>query len=415
MNRFFDKIFTLLLTFTLISVSVPILAQQEDENCQDDATELINYSILSPVQSSITSAKGWARQDNGKWVSSQNRIPFTDEKTSKSNNPRRKLGQDNFIAIELRKIMIKDRQYNVLIKKYHDGEFEFPILKEDWKDFNSLDYYVFESKLLEQILPHEVPFNQKYAVNLNTFARGTIRNYDPDREEDLIVRDVQAVIDGYKVNDWNLVFAVYPVKNGDTEVVRFKLIKTFRKDYLVSHFVAPDNWEMLFDKSFYEVPFHIFKSFIRNSEEYYIPEAEIADSIIDPYLSYYNQGVLKYQMGDYESAIQFFLKALQIDPETDDFLIYSFLGNARSKMRFYNDAIGDYDKALDLKPKNMMDYSDWVRNYFNRGVAKYYLQDIAGACKDWEKALELGFGPAHDYITKYCDGDNTDNEQKFND
>jgi tetratricopeptide (TPR) repeat protein len=84
-------------------------------------------------------------------------------------------------------------------------------------------------------------------------------------------------------------------------------------------------------------------------------------------------------------------------------------------MRFYNDAIGDYDKALDLKPKNMMDYSDWVRNYFNRGVAKYYLQDIAGACKDWEKALELGFGPAHDYITKYCDGDNTDNEQKFND
>jgi tetratricopeptide (TPR) repeat protein len=386
--------------------SVSVQAQQEDENCNEEGSnELISYSTLSPVQSSITKAKGWARQDNGKWIWTWNRIPFTDEKTSKSKNPKRKLGQDNFIALELRKIMIKDKQYNVLIKKYHDGEFEFPVLQEDWKDFNSLDYYVFESKLLEDILPHEVPFNQKYAVNLNAFARGTIRNYDPDSEEDLIVRDVQAVIEGYKVNDWNLVFAVFPVKNGDEEVVRFKLIKTFKKDYLVSHFIAPDNWEYLFDKTFYEVPFHEFKSFIRNSEEYYIPEAELMDTVSDPYLSYYNQGVLKYQMGDYESAVELFLKALKVDPETDDFMIYSFLANARSKLHRFNDAIADYDKALDLKPKSVMDYSDWVKNYYNRGVAKYYMGDMNGACRDWKKALELGFGPAHDYLLKYCKED----------
>ena len=65
--------------------------------------------------------------------------------------------------------------------------------------------------------------------------------------------------------------------------------------------------------------------------------------------------------------------------------------------------IDDFDKALDIKPDDIMEYSNWVKNYFNRGVAKYYLNDLGGACKDWNKALELGFGQAHDYVMDYCE------------
>ena len=101
--------------------------------------------------------------------------------------------------------------------------------------------------------------------------------------------------------------------------------------------------------------------------------------------------------------ISYFNEALKINPDPDDFLIYSFRGNARSKMQKYNDAIDDFDKALDMQPKDIMDYSNWVKNYFNRGVAKYYLDDLNGACKDWNKALELGFGQAHDFIMDYCE------------
>jgi len=400
MIRKYYLFYSVILLVSLWFIPLGVMAQQDD-NC-DGQDELVNYSTLSPVQSSITKAKGWAVQNNGKWVSSSNRIPYADEKTNKSNEPSRKLGQDNFMSLELRKIMIKDKQYNVLIKKYHDGVYEFPVLHENWEAFNSLDYYVFKSELLSKILPQDIPFNNKYAVNLNAFARGTIKNYDPKREEDMIVADVQSVLSGEEVNDWNLVFAVYPIKNGDNEVVRFKLIKTFRKAYLASYFVAPDNWSKLFDRTFYEVPLYVFKSFIRNSEEYYVPVEEIADSANNLYLSYYNRGVLKYQMGDYPSAIDFFIKSLEVNPETDDFLIFSYLGNARSKMHLYNDAIGDYDKALELKPKSVMDYSDWIKNYYNRGVAKYFMDDLDGACRDWKKALEMGFGPAHDYITKFC-------------
>jgi len=108
-------------------------------------------------------------------------------------------------------------------------------------------------------------------------------------------------------------------------------------------------------------------------------------------------------MGDWPSAIDFFNQALMIKPNTEDFLIYSYRGNARSKMCLFTDAIDDFDKALDIKPEEIMEYSNWVKNYFNRGVAKYYLNDLDGACKDWNRALELGFGQAYFYVLDYCE------------
>ncbi|MBU2553841.1 MAG: tetratricopeptide repeat protein [Bacteroidetes bacterium] len=376
---------------------------QNDCPPEEDA-ELVNFSTLSPVQSEMSDLKGWAKQDNGRWLSSRNRIPFTDDRTNKSPGAERKLGQDNIIVLQLRKVMIGNDQYNVLVKKYHDGEFEFPILRENWRSFKSLDFYVFKSSKLEEILPEDVPFNEEYAVNLNVYVRGTVRDYETKVEDDEIIKAIQSVDRGETVNDWNIVFAVFPIKNGEEEVVRFKLIKSFRKKYMASYYAAPQNWEKNFDMTFYETKFYHFKSFIRDAQEFILPVTDPNDPLAnkDAYTNNFNWGVLKYQMGDYPTAIEYFDKALVENPNTQDFLIYSFRGNARSKMRLYGDAITDFDKALDFQPDDIMNYSNWVKNYFNRGVARYSLYDLPGACKDWNKALELGFGPAHDYLLKYC-------------
>ena len=403
MLKIIYKIPIILGFFTLLSVANQAFSQV---NCNDqDELDLINFSSLSPVQSQITDLKGWAKQDNGSWLSAPNRIPFTDERTNKSTRGERRLGQDNIIALELRKVMIGNKQYNVLVKRYHDGEYEFPVLREEWKGFESLEFYVFPSSKLEQILPEPVTFNKQYAVNLDVYARGTIRDSKNQPVDDIIVREIQSVERAETVNDWNIVFAVFPIKNNDQEVVRFKLIPTFNKKYLASFYDAPSNWEKNFEVTFYEIEFFRFKSFIRTAQEYILPVTE-DDRILDnqtAYENYYNWGILKYQMGDWPTAIDYFNKALDENPNSEDFLIYSFRGNARSKMRHYNDAIADFDRALDIQPTELMDYSNWVRNYFNRGVAKYYLNDINGACRDWNKSLELGFGQAHDYIMEYCE------------
>ncbi len=133
---------------------------------------------MSPVQSSITHALGWSMQDNGTWAYADNKIPFTD---SRSNADRpgglNAIGQDNFISIEMHKIMLDNEQYNVLVKKYHDGEFEFPYLQRNWRDFKSLDYYIFRSEKLKEMLPEEVPFNTMYLVDMRCYMVGTIKNF----------------------------------------------------------------------------------------------------------------------------------------------------------------------------------------------------------------------------------------------
>ncbi len=403
MLKFIIKTQFLIALLLLLGVSNQLLSQTDCEN--QNESDLVNFSSLSPVQSEIINLKGWAKQDNGNWLSAPNRIPFTDERTNKSSGGERKLGQDNMIALQLRKVMIGNKQYNVMVKKYYDGEYEFPVLREHWKGFKSLDFYVFPSNKLEDILPNEIPFNEQYAVNLQLFARGTVRDYENKHEDDEIVRAIQRVERGEVVNDWNIIFAVFPIKNGDKEVVRFKLIKSFNDAYLSSFYTAPSNWGSNFEMTFYETNFFRFKSFIRDAQEYVLDITENIDDL-SPNSSYennYNWGILKYQMGDWPSAIDYFTKAIADKPDTQDFLIYSFRGNARSKMQRYNDAIDDFDKALDIKPDDIMEYSNWVKNYFNRGVAKYYMNDLEGACKDWNKALELGFGQAHDYIMDYCE------------
>lgn len=169
-------------------------------------------------------------------------------------------------------------------------------------------------------------------------------------------------------------------------------------------YTSPNDWSKLFSRSFYEVQFYDFRNFIDGAKENYInvyPANESAESP-DPFQNYYNWGILKYQIGDYIKAIKYFNEALKIKPNTQNFMIFSYLGNAQSKLQRYADALGSYDRALQLRPKNVMDYSNWVRNYFNRGVIKYYLNDMSGACQDWNRALELGFGTAYQYIQEYC-------------
>jgi tetratricopeptide (TPR) repeat protein len=74
-----------------------------------------------------------------------------------------------------------------------------------------------------------------------------------------------------------------------------------------------------------------------------------------------------------------------------------FLDSATRKdsLGDYISAIADYNKAIELDPKN-------ARAYFIRGLAKLSLNENDGACLDWSKAGELGFGEAYDMIQKHC-------------
>jgi len=402
MNNFDLATLRNLLLALLISTPFLTNAQEDFHN----AGEV--FSSVSPVLSYMDNITGWSKQNNGSWLSDKNRISLHDEIVSKPKLPHEKLGRKNIISLELRRVMIDDDQYMALIYKYRDGEYEFPYFSEGWTAYNSYKFYVFKGQKLYDILPEDFEWNTMWGVNLDVFAMGTVKDYNEEDEysvEDHVKSSVMDVLKGEIFNNYNIVIGIYALKNDDGEFIRFQLVETFRKDYLVEFYTNVDTWERANYRELWEVGANVFKSFIHDAEDYLVAIDEGLRPVDeDPsYKNLYNWGVVRYQMGDYKNSIEYFKDALKAWPDADDFMLYAFRGNAYSKREQYTEAISDFDKALSLEPKDIMNYSNWVRNYFNRGVSKYYLNDINGACKDWNKALELGFGQAHDYVLEYCE------------
>ena len=147
------------------------------------------------------------------------------------------------------------------------------------------------------------------------------------------------------------------------------------------------------------------------------------------YEYFFNRAQDKFELADYEEAILDYNKALELSP-TEICLVYSMRGNAKRNLGDFDGAISDQNKALDFDPL----YAD---GYFNRGIAKFkkkdfdsaiedYSQvlkinpkdsdaffnranvkkeigDLKGACEDWKKAAELGDEGAAKFWEENCE------------
>lgn len=129
---------------------------------------------------------------------------------------------------------------------------------------------------------------------------------------------------------------------------------------------------------------------------------------------YYRQGRVKYDNYDYNEAIKNFDKAIELDP--NDWIAYKFRGITNDELGKYQEAIKDYDKIIELNPKNSIAYNNrgYAKNncgkyeeaikdfdmtielnpkhstvYSNRGYAKAKLEKYEEAIKDFEKAIEI--------------------------
>jgi len=84
---------------------------------------------------------------------------------------------------------------------------------------------------------------------------------------------------------------------------------------------------------------------------------------------------------------------LKIDPNYVDALLTR--ATNKDDAGEHKDALKDYDKVIELDPKNDL-------AYFNRGNTKFSLGDKKGACEDWTKAKSLGSPYAQDRLNEEC-------------
>lgn len=93
---------------------------------------------------------------------------------------------------------------------------------------------------------------------------------------------------------------------------------------------------------------------------------------------------VKKELGLYESAIKDYDKILIEFPNQDDLhKIYNNRANLYLKIKNYNKAFEDINKAIETK-------NDYDMGYLNRGVINMKLGNIKTACQDFNKAIKLG-------------------------
>ena len=146
------------------------------------------------------------------------------------------------------------------------------------------------------------------------------------------------------------------------------------------------------------------------------------------YEYFFNRAQDKFELADYEEAILDYNKALELSP-SEISLVYSMRGNAKRNLNDFDGAILDQNKALDFDPLYadgyfnraiakfkkgdfdgaINDYSQVVSinpkdsdAFFNRAHVKKEIDDIKGACEDWKKAADLGDNDASKFLWEHC-------------
>ena len=103
---------------------------------------------------------------------------------------------------------------------------------------------------------------------------------------------------------------------------------------------------------------------------------------------YWNRGVSKHQLNDFNGAINDYDKSISLKITNDKYVNRAFVYRCRAGAKASLDdrygAISDITKAIELDPNDGGLYYDLAYN-------KYYLNDFIGACQNARKAEKLGF------------------------
>jgi TonB family protein len=110
------------------------------------------------------------------------------------------------------------------------------------------------------------------------------------------------------------------------------------------------------------------------------PKIEASPQKTPDFAFYQNRANANFVMGEYDTAISDYNKAIELNPKEPD--VYFSRGLAHFNKSSYAPAIADFDKVIELDPKEAM-------AYFKRGNALEKTGNFEKALTDYQKTVEL--------------------------
>jgi tetratricopeptide (TPR) repeat protein len=135
---------------------------------------------------------------------------------------------------------------------------------------------------------------------------------------------------------------------------------------------------------------------LEKAEELYNVLLEQTSDPSEKATDYNNLGYIKDHQGDYEKAIEYHEKALEIEqktlPENHPSLATSYnnIGSVYDNMGEYSKALSYYEKALEIRQKTLPEnHHDLATSYNNIGLVYNNMGEYSKALSYYEKALEI--------------------------
>ena len=145
-----------------------------------------------------------------------------------------------------------------------------------------------------------------------------------------------------------------------------------------------------------------FKNGLRNlNQENYQKALEFFTNAIEIYkkdpAAFYNRGLANQELGNHQEAVDDFKKSMTMDGKMYKANTHNNIGWSYIQLEEYENALIHLNKAIEIKPKEGMFYSD-------KGDALYELGKGEEACANYIKSSELGYEEIESYLSS-SDGD----------
>lgn len=106
-----------------------------------------------------------------------------------------------------------------------------------------------------------------------------------------------------------------------------------------------------------------------------------------------NKASAHFKLEQFAESLADYNKVLELEPR--NFNAYNFRGLVNFRLGYYIDAVTDYTTAIDLDPTSPLPY-------YNRGMSLIKLNETQKACADFRKACQMGYMTSCKMVVAEC-------------
>jgi len=205
---------------------------------------------------------GWIKDDSGKWVSSPNRIPFTNPEYNNGLYYKYNLGNDNIRQINVVEMKIDGVPYlGIIIEQNKEPYKNHP--DSVFRSYVGADYYLIKTEDYRKLWNDKLKMGKPYEVDIKTEYSGLVGYKDIKKRPEYMSSEINKDIRNRVYTDTSvktyLQFGFLPVKTPKGSFMRFYYGLEYAHE---GEPISPFNFNTLKEK-YYEVNLDLFHKFAR--------------------------------------------------------------------------------------------------------------------------------------------------------